>query len=221
MKSYLADAGLSVLQYALTVLTEPPSVRLTGVQVGSQAGFVPDAGMVQAQGTMLVDRRQDPTSVKVTKIYTHEAIITAILDRDVEFMNVGNVLFFMNDAPTLWLISDTAFPKLGTNPVSHFAGDKCYLPIVFRFPYIEKLLVQDASNALQAKWPHFDKTTALTVPQQTLADQCVVEQNNLFYGQDQPYIAVRCQGSWRALPFMRQVQPDFFQVDGGNTVTGI
>jgi hypothetical protein len=222
MQSYLTPAGLALLQVALNTVNAIPSIKFTGLQVGSAAGFTPDSTLTTAQGDILVDAASTPAAVRLTKLQLHELILTAVIDRKIELTAVGNVLFFANNTPFLWLVADDAFPKLGLDPIAHFAGDECYLSLIFRFPYIQRLISLPLENGLHAKLPVFNTTHNLTIPQHTLADQCLVEQNNLYYGGNKPFLAARSRGLWLSIPFMgKPVDKNFYKIDGGQAGTGL
>jgi hypothetical protein len=220
MKSYLTQAGLSLLQSRLSTLPQPPDLSFTGFQIGTQSNFVPDNTMDQAQGEIILDNRSNAQSVKITYVHTHEIVCSAVLDRDSEFFTIGHILFFINDTPTLWLVAPSNVLKFKTNPISHFAGDKLYLSLVFRFPYIKKLI--SANSTLHANFPVYDKLSDLVVPQHVLADQSVVNTLGSYYAKDKPAIAFRSDGQWLSAPTIDKLNnPSLFTISSGRTTTGV
>jgi hypothetical protein len=221
MKSYLAPAGLAVLQDALARLPDSPIVSFTGTQIGSGTNFIPNSSLDQAYGSLLSDKRLDKNSVKLTPVSMHEIICTTIIDRSVEYNNVGNVLFFANNVPMLWLVPNNPLVKLKTNPVTHFAGEKMTLSLVFRFPYINKLINFDEDNYLTAKFPVFESNDEVTVAAHTLSDQMVVDQNTAYYGGGKPCFGARSDLDWISSPIVNKIDyNNRLILDGGTTLSG-
>jgi hypothetical protein len=218
MKIYLTEQGAALLQNSQ--INAIPKPFITGSQVYSAYGFVPDTTLPNP-AFLLIDNRTNANSVKYTPINMHELLLSVFVDQTFEFAQIGSIVLFMQDQPFLWSVSDTPLGKLKTNPISHFAGDEYFFDYLLKYAYISEIIDLSNLNPRIAKFPDFLTIADVTIPPHTLANQAVIEQNTLFYGNNRPAVLSRGEfNNWIGIPFMNPLDTNLYKVDSGSTLSG-
>jgi hypothetical protein len=218
MKSYLAVQGAQLLRNVQAGQIQ--KLDLTGSQVGSDFGFIPDDAATQAKGSVVLDKRNVAATVLQTLIVRDKMIFTVRLGQDLEF-DFGNVLIFINNVPFLWMVFDDVVHKQNIDTVAHFAGDEYFLSTVFTYPYIRNLINFNHDRALHANFLKTSDMYSLPVANQVRAQQMVIEQHTLFYGRNQTIVAAKSgSNDWYASP-LGFTYGETFKIDGGKTARGV
>lgn len=218
MQLYLLEAGYALLK-AIKKGSRSP-LPLTGSQIGSDFGFEPTASQNNAVGSLLVDNRTQPQSVRYTLVGRHEIILSVHLDQTLEFDHIGNAFIYLNDNPLLALVSPIALPKKKIDNERHFSGDEYYLAAVFRYPYIRDLLALRPDQALHATFLNVPDMTQIPIPEQSRYEQIVIGDNGLPFGGHKPAVGFRVGAKgWYGNPLINTMDR-VYGIDGGSTVAG-